>query len=777
MKLQHSGKRTILSAAIAGATMAGIPVTAFAQGEAARSSPTALEEIVVMAQRRAENIQDVGISMTALPGDQLRSLNINTALDLTNAVPSIEVIRSYAAPGFNSQITIRGVGQPDFQDTTEATTTAYVDEFYMIGAGQADFLTFDIGRVEVARGPQGTIQGRNATGGSINYYTNRPDLEAAGGRVSASYSEHDTLKTEGYFNLPVTETFGLRAAFATDRSDGYMRNRNATSNWDEGGASEFEAARLQALYEPSDDFSIVMKAEYGAMGPVNAGNEKMYPVGAVPGRVGTYSLPTDAFGQSQDSIGAGSIDVTNADGSNEIESRMRHYSSTINYTASEALSFVLLGGYLRSTKSSIEDCDHTPTNICNFSNKAESEHWLVEGRGLYELEDFRLTFGTNYLDHEIHTQSSTPLFFDPAITPFVTSFYGQAFDDTQTLESYAFFAQAEYDLTEKVTLIAGARYTQDDKELDSRDVETIAVPITTPTPRSIGGFMDLKDLIFGLPGRVTTLNTREHGDLAVFDEGMLNANLQVNYQPSEDVLVYAGYRRGVKSGGFITGNVAGAPPELRPFQEETNNAYEIGVKSTLWDGRAVLNSAVFYYDYEDMQNTSLIGITNVITNNDAEVYGGEVELTVRPVPGLDIYAAVGYLQTEVEDINNPVGAVPLISDNELPIAPEYNGNIRVRYSWNAPQGEFFVQGAGHGRTSMYRDSLNNPSTKIPRIFITDALVGYVTPDERWELQLFLNNVFDIRQPINLFDVSAVANSGEIVYHAPRWFGGRVAVNF
>lgn len=737
-----------------------------------------IQDIVVTANRREERLQNVGVSISAMSGDQMRALGVATALDVANFTPNIEIIRSYASPGFNTQITIRGVGQPDFQDTTEATATAYVDEFYMIGAGQADFLSFDIARTEVARGPQGTVQGRNATAGSINYYTNRPSFDGTSGRASVTLAERGTIRTEGFLNLPVSDTLAIRGAFSTDHGSGYLKNINPEANWRRGGASKFYAGRLQALYKPSDSLSLLLKAEVGKMGPVAGGNEKMYPVGQIAGRPGTYFVGTDAFGQNLANIGAGETDVTNADGANELQSKMQHYLATLNYDAGGGVNVTLLGGWLETKKYSIEDCDHTPLPICNFSNKARSRHWTAEGRVNWDGDRLRLTGGGNYLHHEIVTTSATALFFDAAITPFGTSLYGQAFRDEQKLSSWALFGQAEYDLTDQLTAIAGVRYSYDNKVLNSIDAFTTDLPLGTPVPRSIDAFEALREQIFATPGAsYTILNEATNGSLARFKKGLVNANLQLNYKPNDDLLLYLSYKRGQKSGGFITGNVAGTPAAVRPFGEETNNAYEFGVKSDLLDKKLRVNGAIFYYDYQDMQNTSLIGITNVITNNDAKIWGGEVEVTAYPTRGLSINLSGGYVHSKVKGINNPTGAVAIVSDNRLPLAPTVTGNARVRYEWDQLSGKMFVSAAARGRTYMYRDSLNNPSTKIPGLFVTDAQVGYAPDDAGWSLSFYVNNVFNTRKPINLFDEASVGNSGEMVYQMPRWFGGTVSVSF
>ena len=744
---------------------------------AAPSAPaaTAIDEIVVTANRREERLQDVGISIAAFTGAQLQSLGVATAGDVAQITPNFEAVRSYAAPGFNTQFTIRGVGQPDFQDTTEATTTAYVDNFYLIGAGQADFLAFDIARVEVARGPQGTVQGRNATAGSVNFYTNQPSLDSVSGKLTVGLGEHGLVKTDGFLNVPLGPKAALRAAFATDHNNGYLKNINPSPLWTRGGANKFVAGRIQLLLEPTETLKVVLKAEIGEMGPVTAQNEKAYPTGPIAGRVGTFRVPTDAFGQNQQNIGAGPTDLTNSDGPYLIGHKLQHYLATVNWEANDALAVTWITGYLKSTKFEVEDCDHTPLPICLFSNSSRSEHWSSELRGNYTHENFRLTAGANYLDHIIRTESSTPLFFNAAISPFPGGLYVQAFRDNQDLRSFAFFGQGEYDFAEHFTIIAGLRYTHDNKTIDSLNGVRTTFPLTTPAPGSIEQFLALKDQVFALPDRITVLNPAINGDLARFRKGLVNANLELNYQPTSDLLLYAAYRRGVKSGGFISGNVDGTPAALRKFNEETNNAFEVGAKSTLAHGLVRLNGAFFYYDYRGMQNTSLIGITNVITNNNAKIYGGELELTARPATGLIVSGGIGLINTKVYGIYNPTGAVAALLDNRLPLAPSFSGNFNVRYETDALNGKVYVQGSGRGRTYMFRDSLNNQSTRIPGLFVADAQIGYDAPDNRWGASLYVKNVFNTRSIVNAFDLSGVGNSGEVVYQMPRWFGGSFTI--
>ena len=749
--------------------------------EAAKPATGGLEEVIVTANRREQNLQDVGTSIAAFSGEQLKDLAVTSAADITAVTPNMELVRSYSGPGFNTQVTIRGIGQPDFSDTTEATATTYVDEFYMIGAGQADFLTFDLARVEVARGPQGTVQGRNSTAGSVNYYTNVPALHEYAGQASLSLGENRLVRTNGFLNIPAGDTVAFRASFATDRNQGYVKNINPAALFTKGGTSDFVAARLQILVKPSDAFRFLLKGEYGESGPI-VSNEEAIQTGTIPGKVGTYRVPTDAYGQSQTSIGQ-SVDVINTTGPNEQHASIRHVLARADWNTSDRWTLVGLAGWLKSEKNDIETCDHTPIPICLFSNKGESKHSAVEVRSLYNAGGWRLTSGANYLDQDIDTHSATPLFFSPAATrvifgPNATGMYTQTFHDQQSLKSWAVFGQVEFDLSEQLTLIAGARYTRDKKEFNGFDAVSLNIPLTTPIPRNIDQFLAIGALAAADPNAsITAINPATNDGLATLDKGLINGVLELNYKPTRDLLVYGSVRRGVKGGGFISGNAAGTPANLRKYKEDTNTAYEGGFKSTLLNGHARLNGAVFYYDYKDMQNTSFINITNVITNNDATLYGAELEFTSSLTEQFELSAALGLLDTKVKKINNPTGALAAVEDNELPLAPKTSANVQGRYTWPVGNSKLWLQGAGKHRAAFWRDSLNNPSTRIPASSSVDVLAGYGPVDGHWSLTLWVNNVTDSRKEINSFDLSGVAGTGEVVYQTPRWAGATFTMRF
>lgn len=769
---------------LVGAAVAAVLCSAQSLAQAGGGSTEAvgLEEIVVTANRREQNLQDVGTSIAAFTADQIQDLKVVTAADISAITPNVDVVRSYAGPGFNTQIAIRGVGQPDFSDVTEATVTSYVDEFYMVGAGQADFLLFDLERVEVARGPQGTVQGRNSTAGSLNYYTAAPKLGDFAGEASITVGEHRLVRTNGFLNMPLGQTAAVRASVATDYNQGYVKNINRDALFTKGGTSDFIAGRLQFLFQPSDSFRLNIKGEYGKSGPV-VSNEESLQTETRPGFVGTFRAATDALGQNEQNLGAGKKHVVNTIGPNRQDAKMRHLLARADFTPNDQFSVVALVGWLKSNKQEVETCDHTVQPICLFSNKAESEHWTAELRTNYNSGAWRLTAGANYMDQDIDSRSATPLFFSPSLTAILglPGQYTQTFRDQQTLKSWALFAQAELDFAEKFTLIAGLRYTKDDKEADFFNAVSVTLPLGTPIPRTVAQFLELGAFAAANPtGGTTLLNKALHGNDAVFNEGMLNATLQLNYKATDDLLLYASLRRGQKGGGFIAGNAAGTPASLRKYQEETNMAYELGFKSTLF-GNTRLNGSVYYYDYNDMQNLTLINITNVIGNNDTTVYGGELELASRPVENLDLNAGIGYIHSKVQDIYNPTGAVtdPAIAtrDVELPLAPEFTAAAQARYTWPLGENKFWLQGSGRYRGAIWRDSLNNQSTRIQSSTQVDASVGFGPDDDRWSVSVWCTNVFDSKRELNAFDLVGLFGTGEIVYQAPRWFGATFTAKF
>lgn len=785
MVAQHPSGFSIRAILLASAFCAATAVPAHAQNsdEPRAGQPGLTDVIIVTATKREESAQDVGISLTAFTGDQLETLGIDNAAEIEQITPNMSLDRPYGAKGFNTQITIRGVGQPDFGDNTESTVTSYVDGFYLISQGTSDFLLHDIQRVEVARGPQGTLQGRNSTAGSINYYTNKP-TQSYGAGASISGGRFDYIDAEAFANIPLGEMVALRFSGAHQSNDGYITNINPDRLFDAAGETEFNAVRGSLRFWPNDSLTIDLSGSWGKMGPAAAQPEQSLQLGISPDGTETILMSTDALGFSESNVGAESKNVINSAGPNFISNEIVHFGGEINFRASDNIDLVLLGGWMESQKTSGEDCDDNVPQWCLFSNDAKQSNWMIEARADISLSNDRLRgiVGFNYLSQDIDSTAVTPLFWDEETSNFAGLGGGLLtfiFNDKQDLSSWAIFSQWEFDLSDELTFIGGLRYTRDEKEFDAFFAQAaLAAPL--PIPRTIDDFLELGDRVRDESGPAgqAIFNEETVGDLAILEDEGINANIQLNWTPDDAVLVYAAYRRGVKSGGFVTGNVGLTfPAASRPYDKETNNAFEIGAKSTIFGGNAILNGALFYYDYQDLQANSFIDITNVITNNDTKVYGGEIELVATPIDGLDVRLAVGLVDSKVEDVQNAQG---ITEDRELPLSPNYTINATVRYETIAPfglEGGAWIQGGVRTQGARWRDGLNNPSVELEAFTIANAQVGYRFPNDNIAIYAWLRNVFDSRHEVTTVDLHTLGNTGEVAFEPPRWWGLTLEFNY
>ena len=593
--------------------------------------------------------------------------------------------------------------------------------------------------------------------------------------MSATAGRYSLARFNGHVNVPVGDQAALRFSGAIDQNDGFVRNINPDRSFDFQGSNDFQAFRAQGLIEPTPNLSINLKFDWGQMGPTAGQNEQQQPIGVSPDGTQTIEIDSDIFGNSPP---ASPEDVVNIIGPNAIAHDMVHVLARVDWTASDRLHFTALGGWLESNKLSVENCSNSPDPTCLFSNDADQDNWMIEFRGDWTINDrTRMVAGVTYLEQDIDSTAITPIFFDEASSlavGFGGDLYSLYFNDTQDLESWAVFSQVEYDITPTVTVIGGLRYTRDKKNFSGFYAEGF-LPAQVPIPRDLNEMLAIGDLVLGNDPLFTIFNTETSGNLARFDEGFLNANLQVDWKPTDDLLLYAAYRRGVKSGGFITGNVGfGFPDELRPYDKEVNNAFEVGAKSTLLGGAMRLNGAVFHYRYDDMQNLGFIGLTNVITNNDSRATGAEVEMTASLGEGWDLMFGIGYLNTEVKNLTNAQGVT---EDRDLPLAPQWSASASLRYEHPAFGGFLWAQSSARAQTSRYRDALNNPSIELEGFGVTDAQAGFRTADYRWNAYVWMDNLFDRRHTTTQFDLHDLGNVGEKTYSPPRWWGVTLELNF
>jgi iron complex outermembrane receptor protein len=720
-----------------------------------------MEEVMVTAQKREQSMQDIGVSVTTMSGEQMSALGYQSAIDVTMQAPAVEFSsfhQSYAA------INIRGVSQNDFADHLEPPVAIYVDEAYVPHPGAATAQMFDMERVEVLRGPQGTLFGRNATGGLLHLISKAPS-ENFEGFISVNAGEYNLRKIEGAVSGAITDDLNGRISFYRHEQDGWYENRIGEDLMD----ADNYALRAQFDYALDDNTAVYLKVhssrnndESGNAYDHTATGINSLGLGYPLADNETFTWPNIVLGGGITSSCPGCDLVGFKEPDNDPRTGSVDHRGSFNRDIDGAtfkikadfdgFSLVSVTDYMQIDKYFDGDIDGTPNPFFVFSTAQESKNIAQELRVDVDASD-SLTWmaGVYYL--EIDSTFGSAVAFD--VSPYLGIPNGSAIglnaaDYDLDTTSVAVFGHLEYTLSEAFTLIAGLRYTEDEKEIDYL----------------------LSDV-----GGTFAFNTSTYNAAKQNFEN-ISARLELDWHISEDWMIYGSYNRGHKAGNFAapTFGVSADPdfranilPTILPHDEEVLTSTEIGAKGSFWGGKARLNASIYYYDYKDYQVFSLQNAAQAIFNRDATISGGELELTLNPVQGLDVMLGMSSMWDKtVEDVPLP----SISADREMPMSPDYTFNGLVRYEWSAFNGYIALQGDVKWTDEFYFYALNEPVTKQDSYAVTNARVSYTTNDEKWSFALWGKNLgeTDYNQfalDIGLLGMCSCSPS------APRWIGGYV----
>ena len=753
------------------AAVSAILLSIFAPASVADASKTsAIEEVIVTAQKREQSIQNVGISITAFSNEQLRGFGIEDSFQIAQFTPGIH--RSGSVAGQNSQFTIRGVAQTDYSDTLEAPVAVYVDEGY-IGMQQGQtFGMFDIERVEVLKGPQGTLFGRNATGGLVHFVTRKPTRELEG-YADVSYGSYDQIRTEAAIGGPLTETVAGRASFMYTQHDPIYNNLHPVGEdfWNE----ETYAGRAQLSFEPSEDLNFLVSvlasrtnassapyqsghtiAEFDAQGR-QIGSARVGPtetrIAIGPGGINvdlsgnpttaTRPVPGGDLLGYLDPDGADGLD-TESDSSRDSGNIFETYGASLRaeWDINDGMMLTSISDYKRFEKTLHIDSDSGPAFISNFYQNAKVDQFTQELRVNGELENARWLLGFYYL--YLDSVSGPQGLEVPGGPGVALGLYDYAQKETH---SVSIFGQLEFDLTESLTFIGGLRTIFENQDFAFQHE------------------LSVNDVPTGFIGR-------SFADK--YDETLWAGKAQLEWTPMDDLLIYAGINRGVKAGSFNQTPFIGTSPDSGvPFEAEVLYAYETGFKMTFLDGRAQLNTSLFYYDYENAQMHQFINQDGRTVNADAETVGIEADIHLIPVDGLDLRFSVAAFDAEAHNLN--LGGI--IRDVNPVYSPELQFSGMARYTWPAFNGSLAVQGDFAYSDEFFVQQFNYDAQRQGEYVIANARVSYTTADEKWEGSFFVENLADERYMIVGFDLAAVCGCQEDGYGKPRWFGGNIRYNF
>ncbi len=738
-----------------------------------------IEEVVVTAQRRAESSQDVPISMSVLDQDAIKKMQ--TSSDLAQLVPNVQ-LENFVGFGI-PRTGIRGIASADFNAISTTSNMVYLDDL-PLNAGLAQGIPiWDLERAEVLRGPQGTLYGRNATGGAIRYIAATPTQQAEG-YVDVTLGRFDQREVKAGYGGMLTDNLGARVSMVSNSRDGDYEN--VYRGVDQGKQSWY-GVRGVFTWDPSANVGFELRAQYF---------ESDQDIAAWKSTPGVTA--SDAFGPAPSPLvnGWGSVaQLQAAYGFENLgeQSNFEHYESDVNpnehiehlpvsLTIDWDLGFATLTsvtGYLDLKQSFIVDNDSTPAPILTEFDQHDVEQKTQEFR-LASASDggFEWIAGFFYMEEEIEAS----LDFDG------TAWWGNVnygFPDADTViyrrgaaqdtESWALFLHTTYDLSEDLQLITAARYTEEEKSIDYRFRSFWEFP--TSSPRQPGQFNDFLTAV--RTGNLGTQLAPGDGTFSGSDEwNAWTWRVGLDYHLNDDTLLYGFVSRGFKGGSFkptanSLGEVVDIDGSILSVDPEFIIDYELGVKADLFEKRMRINAGVFFYDYQDYQTNQLDPFTasQILSNlPEAEVYGAELEIDYALVEDLYARLGVGAIHTEITDSLDPG-----VEGNKLPLAESFNANWSIRYDFRLPIGTISPEISGDYRGEYYTTKEN--VQELGDYVIWNARVGYRSNDQRYFGDLWIRNIDDTVEPILIDDSSEFFGSNIAWLNARRAYGVTFGAQF
>jgi len=734
--------RLLVSVSV-GALAALCSTTATAQ-QASPERATMIDEVIVTAQRREQAAQDVGIALSVLSGESLTQQGVTNVNQLQNATPNLEVEPAFG--GGAAQFRLRGVGFQDYASNNSPTVGVYVNEVAYPVPVMTQGLIFDIDRVEVLRGPQGTLYGRNTTGGAISLVTKRPTEDLSAGLMT-EWGSQDQFRAEGHVSGPLAATVRGRLAVSTEQGGAWQRHRDTGETL---GDADRSGARALIDWTPSDRLSFLLDVHGGIDKSENQGlyliSDFLTRDGDGDGVSNGVVIPADkdrsktGWGLSPRFAGEIGRDVNAKPGRDNAS-----WGTSLNAN-------LALNGLNLSSISSFETLKRREYGDWDASASVEADTFFGSDVDVVSQElrlasdnDSALTWVTGfyYSRQDLNERYSSD-FID------IYGTYAQVAYD-QKVESWSLFGQAEYAFAERWKAILGLRYEEETRELEGFN-------------SAFGGATALP------PTSVDTRMTPLTGKTAL------------EFKPSDNLLIYGSVSRGAKSGGFTTYNT-GDRSGIEPFDPEILWAYEVGFKAD--PSRAVqVNGAAYYYDYNGQQVLSAVcganGPVGRFTNADSKIYGAELEGVFRPAAGLRISQNLSYKQgeyTDFIDLDIPAcqqtRTTVLIdkSGDKIPFPSlSYGGSIS--YDWTV---------SGFAVTAetnyAYRDeypSWLGARYDVEAYWLANASVTVGPEDANWSVTFWARNLFDQDYDLtrNFFTNASIAQPGR-----PRTIGARLSLQY
>lgn len=822
-----------------------------------------LEEIIVTSQKREQDIQQVPIAVSAFTTEMLRAKAVTDIHGLTNLTPNVNLDSSSPFSGDTSVLSasIRGIGQDDFAFNLDPGVGVYLDGVYLARTFGANQNLLDVDRVEILKGPQGTLFGRNTIGGAINIVTHTPGPEP---RFQAQATVGDYNRTDLGFtaDLPISDSLLSSVTVSSIYRDGYQDviPYPADSPWGStpfvvdtmnaypraafdtsrrnGGLNQ-DVVRGKLLWIPNDDLEVTLAADWqhqdqpstaatvlsvdpnnaifgliynlcistpkdvldagmGAFGPVmhtgqgglcgpranetpelgGTGGTALGGAGYVGGPDGGQALSASPrIWWDFAATDTGDIDKTYANGVSFAKNDGYGVSLTFDWDVGDNLTFKSISGYREIDWRVGIDLDGTPESIQEVTDHQQQEQWSQEFQLLGRLFDDRLNYvlGLFYFQEEGFVHD---------FVPFEGLLYVYDYQNDVDTESYAAFAHLDFAVTDRFSVILGGRYTWEKKKFigGQADLNGFTYKITGCYPYDDPAYLHLDPSIppfvtcqqaLGFPEADQPLRyfpaTQEKQDFNVFTP---TVGLQFQFTP--DVMGYAKWSKGFKSGGWTTRLSAPiTDASFAEFKPEFAKTSEIGLKTELFNRSLLVNTAVFYTQYEDIQLNFQEQASPVLRNaGDATLQGVEVEAQGVFAGGFGFTFAGGYIDAEYDKVS----AIGITTDSVIPKTPEYKINVGPTYDFNLGNGGAVRLAVDFTHTAkMVNDSLNTENLKRPAVDNWNAAIRYVSPEGRYEFVVGGTNLSDERYLVT-GSINEAAGEHVGTYSRPREWYATVRVN-
>ena len=729
------------------------PTTAIAQESGADE---ALSEITVTARRREETLQDVPIAVTAFTGEYLEEVGMPDIVGITQSTPNVTLELSRATTTTLTAF-IRGVGQQDPVAGYEGGVGIYLDDVYLARPQGVVFDIYDVERIEVLRGPQGTLYGRNTIGGAVRYVT-KGLADEAELKLRASVGTYNQMDLVATGSLPVTDAFRVGGSLASFTRDGFGENLTTGG---EHYDKDILAGRFSAEFDASDDLRFRFSYDYSDDDSAPKSGHRL-TVGNLTGapvlddvfdtRAGIETIPSSTGGIGQN-----------------VRQQGGHLA--IDWAINDTWTFKSITADRRDESESLIDFDSLPGNDFDAPVIYENEQFSQEFQLNYTSGNISGVFGAYYIDANAFDA------FDVVLGNLgVTSFTLGDFDT----EAWAVFADVAWDLSEQWSLGFGGRYTSDKR--------------STTVTREL--FLGLGSPYFG-NGSAVSLTVPSPGLVPTFTGSRTDEDftprVSVTWKPSDTQNVYASISEGFKGGSFDPRGAYQNPGVDKGFEPETVMSYELGWKATIHDGRASINAAYFFSDYEDIQVPGSIGID---TDNDgvndsfagattnagkAEIKGLEIESMIQVTDSLTLMGSFGYIDAAYTEWF--VNDVDISGDREFQNTPEWVANLQLRKEWASNlfglPGSISIIGGASYKDDMFQFEIPNPLLDTEDYTLIDLSIGWRDDDGKYSLSLHGRNLTDEEYKVASYDFPTLGLEGvqSVFYGNPMTVTLTGTVNF